>query len=79
MESHRPQIAGIIWSERQKWQAMQREVAFERLRYTSHIDTSYPKDDWTCEEEEEMFNLNNELGNKWAIIGSKLGGKYLSF
>ena len=24
-----------------------------------------------------MFDLHNELGNKWAIIGSKLDGRYV--
>lgn len=46
------------------------------LRYTTHIDTSHPRDDWDYQEEQIMFELHNELGNKWAIIGNKLGGKY---
>ena len=54
---------------------MSGEVDMDLVRYTSHIDTAHPKDDWGYEEEQRMFRLHNELGNKWAIIGSKLGGK----
>ena len=75
VEPHRPTARGKISCQRQKWQAMQRKVNFIRFRYTTHIDPEHPKEDWDYEQEQIMFNLHNELGNKWAVIGLKLGGK----
>lgn len=56
---------------------MQGTVHLSIFSYTTHIDTSFPKEDWSGEEEQRMFELHNELGNKWAVIGGRLGGKYL--
>jgi hypothetical protein len=36
------------------------------------------KDNWSEAEERELFRLHDELGNKWAIIAAKLGGRYSS-
>lgn len=33
------------------------------------------KDTWTETEERQLFRLHDELGNKWAIIAAKLGGR----
>lgn len=50
VESNSPPSPGRIRSQRQKWQAVQGEVFQALLRYTTHIDTSHPKDDWSYEE-----------------------------
>ena len=54
---------------------MQGTVKSILFRYINHIDTSHPKDEWSYEDERRMFDLHNLLGNKWAIIGQKLGGR----
>jgi hypothetical protein len=56
---------------------VQRTVLFVLRSYITHIDTSHPKEEWSYSDEQRMFDLHNELGNKWAIIGSKLDGRYL--
>lgn len=76
VEPHLATVAGGVRGEGKEWQAVQGKVELGLLRYTGHIDTSHPKEDWTQPDEQTMFQLHNELGNKWAIIGTKLGGKY---
>lgn len=76
MEPHRTQTARIARSEGQKWEAVQVEVKVDIGRYATYIDTSYRREEWSYEEEQRMVDYHNELGNKWAVIGNKLGGKY---
>lgn len=54
---------------------MQGTVVLGSLSYAL-IDPSYNKDEWSFQDEQLMVEYHNELGNKWAIIGSKLGGRY---
>lgn len=44
-----------------------------RERYLNHIE--YKRKDWTTVEEQHMFTLNKELGNRWKEIANKLGRK----
>ena len=55
---------------------MQREVLSLRPRYNNHLNPSFAKEDWTSEEELLLVQLHNELGNKWAVIAARLGGRY---
>mmetsp|Transcript_15097 Transcript_15097/g.23438 ORF Transcript_15097/g.23438 Transcript_15097/m.23438 type:complete len:478 (+) Transcript_15097:360-1793(+) len=43
-----------------------------RDRYTNHLETGVKKGDWTPEEDSLIFELQKKLGNKWAIIASKM-------
>uniref|UniRef100_A0A7S2L1N6 Uncharacterized protein n=1 Tax=Leptocylindrus danicus TaxID=163516 RepID=A0A7S2L1N6_9STRA len=43
-----------------------------RDRYTNHLETGVKKGDWTPEEDKLIFELQKKLGNKWAIIASKM-------
>ena len=54
---------------------MQGEVGWHRSRYATHIDLSFQREEWTYEDEQRMVQLHNELGNKWAVMGSKLSGR----
>lgn len=47
-----------------------------KFRYITHIDTSHPKQEWNYALEQRMLALHNELGNKWAVIGHRMGGMY---
>lgn len=41
----------------------------------TRIDTSHPKEDWPRHDELRLFELHNQLGNKWAVIGAQLSGR----
>lgn len=41
----------------------------------TRIDTSHPKEDWPRQDELRLFDLHNQLGNKWAVIGGQLSGR----
>lgn len=77
MESHRASPAGVAWRAGTQRQTVQIAVLLSSFRYITHIDTSHPKEEWSYSDEQRMFDLHNELGNKWAIIGSKLDGRYV--
>jgi hypothetical protein len=53
-----------------------REVLLPPHRYNNHLNPLMLKDAWTQEEERQLFRLHDELGNKWAVIAAKLGGRY---
>lgn len=44
-----------------------------RERYLNHIE--YKRKEWTSDEEQHMFKLNKEMGNRWKEIANKLGRK----
>lgn len=74
VEPHRTTIAGA-GREGSQWQAMQIEVPCSPCRYVTRIDTSHPKEDWPRQDELRLFELHNQLGNKWAVIGGQLAGR----
>jgi hypothetical protein len=51
---------------------MQVKVLPHRLRYHNHLDHNINNSEWTPQEEDRLFNLQDEVGNKWALISSKL-------
>jgi sugar phosphate isomerase/epimerase len=54
---------------------MQRKVSIKIPRYITYINPSHPKEEWSFADEQRMFDLHNDLGNKWAVIGAKLAGR----
>jgi sugar phosphate isomerase/epimerase len=54
---------------------MQRKVSLKLPRYITYINPSHPKEEWSFADEQRMFDLHNDLGNKWAVIGAKLAGR----
>ena len=56
---------------------MQRQALIPLFRYFTHIDTSHAKQEWNNQLEQKMLSLHQELGNKWAVIGHRMGGMYL--
>lgn len=46
-------------------------------RYHNHLDSAILRTEWSPEEEEHLYKLHDEIGNKWAIIAQKLPGRYM--
>lgn len=75
VESYCPQDGGRVSTSPEDRQAMQIEVSPSTLRYNNHLNPLMMKENWTETEERLLFHLHDELGNKWAIIAAKLGGR----
>ena len=58
-----------------QWRPVQGTVLCYSGSYCSNINPLHPRDEWSVEEEMEMVELHNQLGNRWAEIGKKLGGR----
>ena len=56
-------------------QTMQIEVLPPRPRYHNHLDKSILALDWTAQEEEVLFRLHSEVGNKWSLMSQQLPGR----
>lgn len=67
--------ASRVRVEGPQWQAVQGTVPFFRVSYCTHINPAPLKEDWSHQEEQQLFALHNQIGNKWAVIGKQLGGK----
>ena len=52
-----------------------RQVACFPYRYHNHLAGHITTADWTEAEECRMFEMQSELGNKWALISSQLPGR----
>lgn len=48
----------------------------EICRYNNHLNPLTVRDSWGEHEERLLFRLHDELGNKWAVIAARLGGRY---
>lgn len=46
-----------------------------RQRYHNHLDSTILRTEWTPEQEQYLYKLHDEIGNKWAIIAQKLPGR----
>lgn len=46
-----------------------------RLRWMNHLQPSLDKRPWRPEEDEQLLAEHAALGNRWALIASKLGGR----
>ena len=46
-----------------------------RNRWMNSLDPSVNHQDWTPEEEQTIYNLQKQLGNKWADIAKRLNGR----
>ncbi|GLD98100.1 hypothetical protein PINS_up006797 [Pythium insidiosum] len=46
-----------------------------RERWCNHLDSSIRKGQWTPEEDELVFSLQQQLGNKWSEIAKMLPGR----
>lgn len=46
-----------------------------KKRYEEYLARLNTSSSWCAEEEETLFRLQSELGNKWRIIAMKLGGR----
>jgi myb proto-oncogene protein/myb-related protein len=54
-----------------------RKVRDQQHRYNNHLNPLTVRDSWGEHEERLLFRLHDELGNKWAVIAARLGGRYL--
>jgi hypothetical protein len=50
----------------------------QRSSYHNHLDAGILSTQWTPLEDELLFQLHEELGNKWSAISHKIPGRYLS-
>lgn len=55
---------------------MSREVPLPYPRYHNHLDRNISNEEWKVEEENQLFEMQDDVGNKWALIASKLPGRY---
>jgi hypothetical protein len=53
---------------------MQGQVSDLLSRYQQHLDPIMASE-WTAEEEQRLYHLHNEVGNKWAVIAQKFPGR----
>lgn len=44
-------------------------IYFISFRYLNHLDSSIIARDLTSSDEEKLFKLHDEMGNKWSVIG----------
>ena len=44
-------------------------------RYHNHLDAAIVSAAWTPEEEHALYQLHDELGNKWSAIALRLAGR----
>lgn len=68
------EVVRFVWQE---WQAMSLEVVLSPPRYHNHLDKNINNEEWSLEEEDKLFEMQDRLGNKWALISSKLPGRYV--
>lgn len=52
---------------------MSLKVNPKEYRYHNHVNSRVRKDGWTLEEENTIFLLHNQMGNKWTEIAKELG------
>lgn len=45
------------------------------IRYHNHLDSTILRTEWTPEEEQHLYRLHDDIGNKWAIIAQRLPGR----
>jgi hypothetical protein len=45
------------------------------FRYHNHLDKNITNSEWSRQEEELLYNMQDDIGNKWALISSKLPGR----
>ena len=65
-----------ISSLRKNWQAMSVEVLICLCRWHNQLaPESTNRGEWTNEENQILFSLHDQLGNKWAKIALKLKGR----
>ena len=46
-----------------------------QVRYHNHLDSTILRTEWSPDEEQHLYKLHDEIGNKWAIIAQKLPGR----
>lgn len=54
---------------------MQRKVTVAVLRWHNHLNPAIEKKGWTAQEEERLFELHKQHGNKWTVIAEHLPGR----
>lgn len=54
---------------------VQVEVVQALGRYHNHLDHAITNTDWTPEEERLLFEMQEMIGNKWALISNRLPGR----
>ena len=61
------------------WKAVSKQCARTtkqcRERWINVLDPAIRRDAWTFDEIRTLFNAQEELGNKWAAIASRLPGR----
>lgn len=72
---HRAHHGGRVRHQGQDRQAVQRQVPPLRRRYRSHLDSAIVNTEWTAEEERTLYEMHEEIGNKWSAISQKLPGR----
>ena len=61
---------------RKNWKAMSIKVSISLCRWHNQLaPQSCNRGEWTDEENQTLFSLHDELGNKWAKIAQKLEGR----
>ena len=75
VERNRQEIEEIIALYPAHWETMQGEVSIGLLRWNNQLDPSIKGDQWLEPEIENVFRLQDELGNKWTQIAKELTGR----
>lgn len=76
MDTDRADDVGGIPNSGPQREAVQGAVRHHSRRYHNHLDVNINTAEWTPSEEEQLFSLQDELGNKWKLIASSLPGRY---
>ncbi len=75
MESHRKTNGPRVRNARTNRQTVPRKVPSLSPRYHNHLDAAIVSAAWTKEEEEKLYRLHDEVGNKWSAIALRLAGR----
>ena len=53
-----------------------RDPKQRKQRYLNNLDTNVKKSEFTVEEDELIFKLHQQYGNKWSLIAKYIPGRY---
>jgi hypothetical protein len=66
----------LVLDTRADSQTVSREVSNEwECRWHNQLDPNIKSEPWSAEEEQQLFDLHNQYGNRWAKISELLPGR----